>query len=370
MIELPDQPRAERVLRAILRRERPPQQLLFHGPPGTGKRQAAFHTAWALIEPDGQVRADGSHLDLTVVAPSGTTIRLDDLEPALRDLAMRPSVGKRRVVVIDGAERLREQDGAHRILKTLEEPPPLSHIILITDRATDLLPTIRSRCLPVPFRPPHWTVVAERLVARGLDAHDAEGLARGAGPAALRADDFALAMRLAGADLGARLVRGGVPAISAVAEIQERMAAAAAGRSSPELDRLRGEADDLEGKRGEKTARKRADEQERREVRRALTDGWVHVLDGAAELVADGLAIVIGAGEFVRHRDRVEIMRSTLTHADQPFLEHAADDIARTKAELELNPTVDLAMQALIIRIGEAKTGRIGRLRPAGHLPI
>ena len=190
MIEIPDQPLAERILRAAVERPNPPQQLLFFGPPGTGKRRAARAVAWALIDPDTPHDPDHESLDLTVVAATGASIRLEaDLEPALADLAARPAVGKRRVLIIDGAERLREQEGAPRILKQLEEPAPRSHVILVTDRLADLLPTIRSRCLPVPFRSPGWRQVAARLVDAGLGEAQAAGLARADGPLAISSGD-------------------------------------------------------------------------------------------------------------------------------------------------------------------------------------
>ena len=53
MIAVPGQPLAERVLRAALARDAPPQQLLLFGPAGTGKRAAATEVAWALMDPAG-----------------------------------------------------------------------------------------------------------------------------------------------------------------------------------------------------------------------------------------------------------------------------------------------------------------------------
>ena len=171
MIDLPDQPLAQRVLRAALERETPPQQLLLYGPPGTGKRETARRVAWALVDPDGTHEPGQVALDISVVSGTGAVIRLDaDLEPALADLHTR-AMWRRRVMIIEGAERLQEATGAHRILKSLEEPPPLSHVILVTDRQADILPTVRSRCLPVPFRSPGWrAAVAGRAPRGGRDA--------------------------------------------------------------------------------------------------------------------------------------------------------------------------------------------------------
>ena len=191
VIDVPGQPLAQRILRAALARETPPQQLLLYGPAGTGKRAAARETAWSLMDPDGAHRHTAEALDLTEVEAVGQQILLRDLEEALTQIASRPSVMRRRVMIVQGAERLREQEGAPRLLKTLEEPAPHSHILLVTDHPADLLPTIRSRCLPVPFRPAPWRAA----VAAG-------------GP-------FEAEMRTIGADFGlAALAGAGSPAVT------------------------------------------------------------------------------------------------------------------------------------------------------------
>ncbi len=361
MITLPDQPLAERILQRSLDRPNPPQQLLFFGPPGTGKRRAARETAWALIDPSGTHEPDDTSLDLTVVAASGASIRLDaDLEPALADLATRPSVGRRRVVIIDGAERLREQDGAPRILKQLEEPPPRSTVILVTDHVSDLLPTIRSRCLPVPFRTPGWRRIAEQLEAGGMSAADAAGRARADGAFALTANPFERAMRVIGVDLGEAMLTGTTSGALLVRDIQMRMEQTAAGLPSSELDRLRAEAEALAGKRGERGAAKRVEDQEKRERRRALTDGWAHVIDGAIGLVADGLAVAVGADAAVRHHDRRDML-ATAAPRDAAVLAAILDSLQQARSELELNPTLDLLVEGLLASVSRIRGGHPAR---------
>jgi DNA polymerase-3 subunit delta' len=370
VIEIPGQPFAERVLRRAVEREQPPQQLLLYGPPGTGKGQAARRIAWALVDPGAAHDPYEAALDISIVAGTGAVIRLDaELEPALADLHTRPVVGRRRVMIIEGAERLQEASGAHRILKSLEEPPPRSHVILVTDRPGDILPTVRSRCLPVPFRSPGWRAIAARLSEQGVPQAEAEALARADGPQALTAGPFARQMRAIGARLGLQALTGTGAGPEPVALAQGEMEAAARGHPSDELLRLRAEAAEKAGKRGEITARKRADDQERRELRRAVTDGWAHVLDGAAGVVADALAIVVGAEGAVRHRDLVEELRVVAVPARRGFLERTAEEIQATRSELQLNPTMDLAMEALLARIHLARRGDAGALTPPGRLP-
>ncbi len=69
MIAIPGQPLAQRILRATLKSEHPPQQLLFQGPAGTGKREAAHELAWQMMDPAGRHERTDTALDLTEVRP-------------------------------------------------------------------------------------------------------------------------------------------------------------------------------------------------------------------------------------------------------------------------------------------------------------
>lgn len=356
---------ARAVLAGALAHGRVPQQFLFAGPPGTGKRAAALAVAHHLI---GIPPADGARasLDLSVVRASGAQILVEDLEDALRDLATRPVVGRCRVAIVEGAERLRDVAG-NRILKPLEEPPAGSHVILVTDRPEDLLPTIRSRCVPVPFRTPGWRTIAQRLVERGVAADAAAALARADGPIALAGDAFHRSMREVGVQMGLGILEGGRSGRQMVDDAQRRMEAAAAEHPSEELRALRATAAELEGKRGGKTAAKRAEDQEKRERRRLINDGWEAVLTGAAGVVADGLAVALGSPGTVRHRDLVP--RLETAGADAVFCERAIEEIEVTRSEFQLNPTVDVAVQAMLVRIAMARGGERHPLTHPGRLP-
>ena len=343
MITIPGQPLAQRILRAVLARDDAPQQLLLFGPPGTGKRAAAREAAWSLMDPEGLHERTARALDLTVIEATGQQILLRDLEEGLSQIAGRPSVMRRRVMIVLDIERLREQES--RLLKTLEEPPPRSHIIVVTDHPSDVLDTIRSRCLPVPFRSLGWRHAMEQM------------------------DPFASEMHRIGVDFALTALAGRATAPAAVVQaIQSRMEGAADGNPSEELVRLRAEAAGLEGKRGERTAVKRAEDQEKRERRRMVTDGWTQVLDAAAATAADALGVAVGAERAVRHVERLDDLREVGVPERLPFLERAVAEIQVSRADLELNPRVELAAEALLVRLDEARHGAHGRLVGPGRL--
>jgi DNA polymerase-3 subunit delta' len=99
------------------------------------------------------------------------------------DIAARPYSGRRKIAIIDDADYL-NKEGANCLLKTLEEPPPKSVMILLGTSEQRQLPTIRSRCQVVRFQPLSDSDVADLLVEQGVCGDRAAALraaARGEG---------------------------------------------------------------------------------------------------------------------------------------------------------------------------------------------
>jgi DNA polymerase III subunit delta' len=121
--------------------------------------------------------ARGVHPDVLAIAPSESgSIRIDVVREAIERTGYRPFEGRRRVVIIDQADVL-VAAAQNALLKTLEEPPGSSVIVLVTGHPDLLLPTVRSRCIRLVFShgSPQAIDVEARDVARRVLSHVAGG---------------------------------------------------------------------------------------------------------------------------------------------------------------------------------------------------
>jgi len=175
-----------------------PHAILLVGPGGVGKTTLAMDLAAGLLclapEPDDrpcrECRAcraveHGNHPDLHGLAPvgPGAVIPIGGRdERGIRDLigelALLPVEGGARVAIIEAAHRLTE-DAQSAFLKTLEEPPAGTTVILCADDEERLLPTIRSRCVRLRLGPTGSRAIEQILADHGAaDAPTAARLAR------------------------------------------------------------------------------------------------------------------------------------------------------------------------------------------------
>lgn len=151
------------LMRRSLSEDRLPSSLLFTGISGIGKGTLAHFLSKAAncqklqndfcddCESCHKI-AQQIHPDVRNYAPDGAFIKIDQMRDLIREVFFKPFEGRRRFFVIDQAHRLR-LEAANAILKTLEEPPKTSILILVTDAPNDLPRTLRSRCQRIQFYP-------------------------------------------------------------------------------------------------------------------------------------------------------------------------------------------------------------------------
>jgi DNA polymerase-3 subunit delta' len=165
----------------------------FIGPTGVGRGLAALALAQAALCPARGCGtcavcrrvAAGQHPDCQVIAPTAPRdnpkgapmIRIEQVRELERTAALAPFEGNRKVFVLDDAERM-TLPTAQALLKTLEEPPPRTHLVLILANPRALPPTVLSRCQRVRFRPLAVADAARVLEARGVPPAASELLAR------------------------------------------------------------------------------------------------------------------------------------------------------------------------------------------------
>ena len=165
LAKLDTQPRVRDFFARAVASGRASHAYLFLGSPGSGKLDAAWALAQALLcaeeaipgacaACDDCVRvARRTHPDVHYYAPeSATGYLIAQTRDLLEDVALSPIRAKRKVYIIDRAEQLRANT-ANALLKTLEEPPESVTFILLGTSSDVMLPTIVSRCQCVPFRP-------------------------------------------------------------------------------------------------------------------------------------------------------------------------------------------------------------------------
>lgn len=160
LARLETQPRVREFLARAVASGRASHAYLFVGAPGSGKLDAAWALAQALLCENGGcgacdacVRvARHTHPDVHHLAPeSATGYLIAQIRDLLDDVALAPIRAQRKVYIIERAEQLRA-NSANALLKTLEEPPAGVTFILLGTAQDTILPTIVSRCQCVPFR--------------------------------------------------------------------------------------------------------------------------------------------------------------------------------------------------------------------------
>jgi len=318
----------------------PVHAYLFVGPPGSTKDIAARAFAANILsggdDPehrDARLAMSGEHPDVVEVRRVGAALHKDQISEIVRLASMAPVESDRKVIVLDEFHLL-SAEGAGRLLKTLEEPPPSTIFVVLADHVPAELVTIASRCVKVEFGPIDPVVVESVLLAEG---HTAE-VARVAAAASagnldrarvLVSDSGLAARRDAFASVPHRLDGTGFT-VATLADEMVRLADEAAAFLTPvhaaEVAELEARVA-ASGERG--SGRKAIEDRQKREVRRYRTDE-----------LRSGLAVMAGA------------YRDALVAGTAKRPEAAVRAVARIHESLDAlqrNPNEVLLLQSLLL---------------------
>ncbi len=393
----------ETIVRYI--RGRPLHALLLTGPASVGKTTLALDLAAGLLctaadpadRPCGACRAcrhvrSRSHPDLHWLEPDGPGGQIvigkreNDPRRGVRDvveeLALAPLEGRVRVAIVERADRMNEE-AQNAFLKTLEEPPPDSVIVLCADAPDRLLPTIRSRCAALRLGRVATRTIEALLVERDLaepplarrlariaDGRPGRAVAYALAPAALAARDETarVLLDLLAVDAGARLaaLRGlvgvaleALPALGDPAETEpagrhgaeseprspdaipgpERPAEAGAAEGEPRSDADGAEAiepEDETARRGRPTAA------QRRAAARWVVECW-------RDLARDLLLVDLGQARLVRDVALLDELAAAAGRLRRPDLVRFLDRSLAAEAALEANAFPELVLDVLAL---------------------
>ncbi len=361
----PHQPAARLALAVAL--QAPTHAYLLAGPAGSGKRPAARALAAELLAagaPDAddarrRALADPSpHPDLVWLEPPGNQHLVETVrERVIAAAAYRPFEGERRVFVIAAAEAMAEES-QNALLKTLEEPAPFAHILLVTAEPEALLETVRSRCRTIRFAALAPEAAAEIVAERAPEAPEPERRA----VTRLAGGDVEAALLLcspegrelrAAAEACVRAARSG--SLDGGPQSELLAAAEAAGRAAGEAaaaaaEALAAEAGETEGPAARRRARE-GEEAARRAARRARTAALDLGLGLIAAWLRDLAAIADGAPELVLGCDRGEQLAADADSLDARRARRGAELVMETRRRLQVNVNEELALEALLYRL-------------------
>ncbi|MFM7270910.1 MAG: hypothetical protein ACKO2C_04670 [Actinomycetes bacterium] len=341
----------DRALDALRRAAaRPAHAYLLVGPRGSGVEDGARALAAVLIDTDGDERvARGRHPDVIEFRPSANeySVERDVRAAVLPELHAAPIEGPRKCVLLLEAERLNDPS-ANALLKSIEEPPPRTVVILVADAADALPATIRSRCQRIDFGALADEVVLDVLRNEGVPAEVAAVVAAAAGGRLDRARAFAgglAALRTAFADVPARITGHGATVVALAAGLGATLDDAVAALETAQARAL--EESDAEGERLGYTSRtaqavrRRLVEAQRRALRRARTEALLEGIAVIESVYRDALA----PDAPRRNPDRLP-----LTVGGREAT-HALEACARARRAFEFNPAEGLLLEWLLCHL-------------------
>lgn len=363
LARLETQPRVREFLARAVASGRASHAYLFVGAPGSGKLDAAWALAQALLCENGGcgacdacVRvARHTHPDVHHLAPeSATGYLIAQIRDLLDDVALAPIRAQRKVYIIERAEQLRA-NSANALLKTLEEPPAGVTFILLGTAQDTILPTIVSRCQCVPFRTISPVVAAHDVErATGLPlARCRMAVAVAGSPARaeafLKSADRQEARRVMLRALDALPRADEADILAAAKELLAAVRAPLAEVKSTQQAVLDQNADYLS-----RGALKQLEDRHKRELNARERSGIMEVLAAARSLLRDVLATQELTGADVVNEDAADIVDRLSRVASLTGTLRALDAVTAAEHAVNRNITPQLTFEVMLFDIRKA----------------
>jgi DNA polymerase III subunit delta' len=349
---------------------RPSHAYLFAGPRGVGKSEAALaFAAGVCCRVGGCAECDtcrriqeAIHPDVDIVSPEGSFITVEQIREVNREVALRPFEAAARVTIVLEAESM-NKEAANAFLKTLEEPPPHAHFVLVTDAPESLLPTITSRCQRIPFtRTPTPLLAAHLREKFALPEPDAQAFARVAQGNLERARELAAseeareqrarllewARQVPSSDLYATQVMLDDLLFSLEARAERRVEVLEEGRKRD--SQWAGDA------RTRARVEKLYDQRVKRERRRALAEGVEEALQAFTGWYRDLAVTALGAEDAVLNHDYLYELRGQAFPARVSGYLGAVDAARRAEERFRYNVDARSVLQDMLLSMKEALT--------------
>ena len=372
--DIPGQAPAKAFFERVLRDGTLSHAYLLSGPEGLAKTAFAVDLGAALVTscggcgacPECERARAGLHPDLHVLQREGDVYRVEQIEPVVADLSLKPFSAAHRVWVIPEVEYLNPQS-ANKLLKSIEEPPSYVVFLLVADRLERVLPTIVSRCQIVEFRPLGDAEVSAYLVDRHhVEPVAAEALARlslgsveraarlaedAAGPG-MREQYLKYAAQILS---GVRAADGPEPAAAFLGLLAAQQARIAEEVQEELTRRTAGLEQQFQDKKDLKWYIDRAEGRAKREEARLRRLAAQDALDLLVSWVRDLWVVASGASDVLWNSDH----RDALVEGVVATPEHYARLLgvaAKTRKDLYLTIDQKLALQAMFARFEEVST--------------
>ncbi|WP_144743842.1 ATP-binding protein [Enorma burkinafasonensis] len=365
LARLDTQPRVRAFLERAVESGRASHAYLFVGAPGSGKLDAAWALAQALIcerggcgACDACVRvARHTHPDVHYLAPeSATGYLIGQTRDLIDEVALSPIRAAHKVYILDRAEQLRA-NSANALLKTLEEPPDDVTFILLGTSSDTILPTIVSRCQCVPFRMVSPLDAARSVAqATGLPQERCRMAVSVAGSPAramefLKSAERQEARRALVRAIDAMPHADEADVLASAKELVKAVKAPLAEVESTQKAVLERDADYLS-----RGALKQLEERNRRELTARERSGIMEVLAAARSLIRDVLITLEQAPGGIVNVDARPVVDRLVNATDPAGALRALDAVTAAERAVRRNVTPQLALEVMLFDIRKALT--------------